>query len=226
MKKVIVISLGGSLIVPDEIDIKFLTKFKDLIHKYKNYKYVIVTGGGSIARKYIHALQETHKSEYLQSLSGISVTRMNARFLSYFFNLDQEGIPHDMKHVENLLQKNDIVFCGALRYSEHQTSDTTCAKLANFLKTDFINLTVVSGLYTKNPLEHKDAVFIPKISWKDFEKKALKIPFKPGQHFVLDQKAATLIKKYKITTYIFGKDLKDFENYLAEKNFGGTVISN
>jgi len=35
MKKVIVISLGGSLIVPDEIDVSFLKDFKKVILKNK-----------------------------------------------------------------------------------------------------------------------------------------------------------------------------------------------
>ena len=57
--KTIVISLGGSLIVPDKIDIPFLRKFREIINKHKTkYKFIIVTGGGSTARKYINALSE------------------------------------------------------------------------------------------------------------------------------------------------------------------------
>ena len=44
----IVISLGGSVIVPDKIDVNFLEKFKKIINKIKKgNKIVIVTGGGS-----------------------------------------------------------------------------------------------------------------------------------------------------------------------------------
>lgn len=228
MKRVIVISLGGSLIVPNEIDVKFLNKFKQLIKKHeKDYKFVVVCGGGSLARKYIKALKETGKSEFLQSMIGISSTRFNARFMSYFFGKDaNEGIPHDMEHVKNLLKVHDIVFCGALRYAPKETSDGTAAKLASFLKTEFINLTNVLGLYTKNPLEYKDARFIPRISWQDFYKKANQIKFKPGQHFVLDQRASEIIRNYKIKTYILGKNLKELDNLLSGKKFKGTAIEN
>ena len=227
-KKVIVLSLGGSLIVPDNIDVKFLEGFKRIINKHKNkYKFVVVCGGGSIARKYISALRDSGKSELLQSMSGIAVTRMNARFMTYFFGGDaNEGIPHDMKQVKNLLIKNDIVFCGALRYAPHETSDSTAAKLANFLNTEFINLTLVSGLYTSNPLTHKDAKFIPKISWQKFWKKAKKIKFKPGQHFVLDQDASEIILKNKIRTYILGKNISELDRLLEGKIFRGTIIEN
>ena len=227
MAKVIVLSLGGSLIIPDKVDIDFLEKFKKVINKHRaGYKFVVVTGGGSVARKYISALKLAGKSEYLQSMAGIGTTRMNARFLTYIFGKDaNEGIPHDMKHVANLLKKNDVVFCGTLRYAEKETSDATSAKLARFFNTEFINLTLVPGLYTKNPLEHKDAKFIPKISWKDFYKITNKIKYKPGQHFVLDQHASEIIMKYKIKTYILGKNMKNLDNLLSGKKFNGTVIN-
>lgn len=225
-KKILVMSLGGSLIIPDEIDLAFLSRFKKIIKKHTSkYKFVIVTGGGSVARKYIKALRLAGKSEYIQSLSGIAITRLNARFLNWFFDQDTKGIPHDMKHVKNLLVKHDVVFCGALRYAPEQTSDSTSAELASYFNTEFINLTLVSGLHDKNPLMHKNAKFIPEISWNNFYKMASKIPFKPGQHFVLDQNAARIIKEHKIKTYIIGKNLKNLENFLNNKKFRGTVIA-
>ena len=156
-KKVIVLSLGGSLIVPEEIDVEFLRKFREVLKKnFQKYKFVVVCGGGSVARTYIRALREDKKSDYLQSQVGISITRLNARFMSYFFGKDaNDGIPHDIKSVENLLKKNNIIFCGALRYGEDQTSDTVAVKIANYFKTDFINLTNVKGLYDSNPAKNK-----------------------------------------------------------------------
>lgn len=225
-KRVIVLSLGGSLIVPDEIDVNLLQKFKQILRKHEaNYKFVIVTGGGSIARKYISALRQENKPEILQSMAGISVTRMNARFMTYFFGKDaSEGIPHDMHQVRNLLVKNELVFCGALRYADKETSDTNAAKLAHFLNCEFINLTNVDGLFTSNPKENKNAKFIPSISWKKFLERANKIKYTPGMHFVLDQSAAKIIKEHKIKTYILGKNLKNLDNLLAGKKFKGTTI--
>ncbi|MBU3907320.1 MAG: UMP kinase [Nanoarchaeota archaeon] len=225
-KRVVVLSLGGSLIIPDKVEINFLKKFKEIIKKNtKNYKFIIVCGGGSIARKYIYALRESGKSEELQSLSGIGATRMNARFMSYFFSQNPwKGIPHKMRQIKKYLRKQDIVFCGALEYHQKQTSDSTSAEIASHFKTDFINLTNVQGLHDKNPLEHKNAKFIPLISWKDFNKMASKKAFKPGQHFVLDQSASKIIMENKITTYILGPDMKQLNNLLNGKKFKGTII--
>lgn len=225
-KRVVVISLGGSLIVPDEIDLSFLRKFREVIKKNTNkYKFVIVCGGGSVARKYIFALREEGKSDYLQSMAGIAVTRLNARFMSYFFDKDPDsGIPHDMKHVETLLRKNDLVFCGALRYAPNQTSDATACRLAADLKTDFINLTNIKGLYNKNPLKFKDAKFIPATTREQLAKIVNAIPQKPGMHAPVDHTAMKIILEHKIKTYILGKDTKQIDNLLNGKKFIGTTI--
>ena len=50
----IVISLGGSVIIPNKVDLEYLEKFKQFILKLKkNHKIIIVTGGGKTARNYI-----------------------------------------------------------------------------------------------------------------------------------------------------------------------------
>jgi len=226
MKKVIVLSLGGSLIIPDKIDIRFIKEFKKTILKNtKKYKFVIVCGGGSIARKYISALKILKVNEKLQNLSGISATRMNARFMNYFFNHDpKQGISHKVETLQKDIKKQDVIFCGALEYKPNQTSDSTAAELASYFKTIFINLTNVKGLYNKNPIKYKNAKFIPKISWENFYKLANKNKYSPGQHFVLDQTASGIIMKNKVTTYIVGKNLKELDNLLNNKKFNGTII--
>lgn len=225
-KKVIVLSLGGSLIIPDKVDIKYLKEFKKMILKNtKKYKFIIGCGGGSIARKYISALRASGMNEKFQSLSGIAATRMNARFMNYFFKIDPEyGIPHTKTTLKKYIKKRDVVFCGALEYKPNQTSDSTAAQLARKFKAKFINLTNVKGLYDKDPRKYKNAKFIKKISWKDFDKMAHASKYQPGQHFVLDQTASKIILEEKIPTYIIGKDLKQLDNILKGKDFKGTLV--
>ncbi len=227
-KKIVVLSLGGSLIIPNDVDFSYLKNFKKTIKKNSGkFKFIIVCGGGSIARKYISALEREKINEHYQSLAGISATRTNARFMSYFFNQDSEaGIPQEMEQIHDYLRKQNIVFCGALEYKPNQTSDSTSAEIAKHFKSIFINLTDVQGLHDKNPKKFKDAKFISKISWKDFHEMANKIKYKPGQHFVLDQKASKTILDEKIPTYILGKDLKQLDNLLNGKKFRGTEIKN
>ena len=225
-KKVIVLNLGGSLIIPDEINFNFLQKFKKVIlRNSKKYKFIIVCGGGSIARKYIGALRKAGLNEEFQNFSGISATRMNARFMNYLFGISPEvGIPDTTETLKRYIKKKDIIFCGALEYKPRQTTDSTAAELARHFRTIFVTLTNVAGLYNKNPLEHKDAKLILRISWKEFCRMANKNKYEPGQHFVLDQTAAEIIMKARIPTYILGKDLKQLEAVLRDKNFKGTLI--
>ena len=49
----------------------------------------------------------------------------------------------------------------------------------------------------------------------------MKIKYKPGQHFVLDQTAAKMILKNKTPTYII-ESPKELDNLLNGKKFIGT----
>jgi uridylate kinase len=224
-----VIILGGSRIAPKdkEIDYDFIEKFEDLIENHPSHRFVVVTGGGTTARKYISALKKLGKKTKTQSKAGIAVTRFHALFLSRIFGAkanDPKKIPKNMKKVKSLLAKNQVVFCGALRWDKNKTSDGTSADLAGFLKAPFINLTNIRGLYTSNPKTNKKAKFIKKISWKKFYNMASKIKFKAGQHFVLDQDAAETIMEKKIPTYIVGS-LEDVDKIISnKKGLKGTVI--
>ncbi len=220
-----VISVGGSCIVPDEVDYKFINNFENFLNKNKSIKFVIVTGGGSTARKYISALRNLKQKTKSQCLTGIAITRFHAGFLARLFGKKaNEIIPENMNKVKSLLAKNQVVFCGGLRYGEKKTSDGTAADIAGYLNCPFINLTNVKGIYDKNPKKHKNAKFIKDISWKRFYELARQIEFKAGQHFVLDQNAARTAMIYKIPTYIVGS-LKDIENIIKEKKYQGSLIS-
>ncbi|MFH0711526.1 MAG: hypothetical protein V1889_00175 [archaeon] len=224
MEKVWVISLGGSRIVPDDVDDKFLVRFKRLLDSHGDKRFVVVTGGGSTARRYMGALKKLKKGMKARSMEGIVVTRLHAGFMARIFGkVANEDVPLNMKRVKNLLRKNRVVFCGALRYYRKNTSDGTAAKLAGYLGCSFINLTNVRGLYSANPKTNKGARFISRISWDDFYGMFRKIKFEAGQHFVLDQSAARVIRDEKIVTYIVGS-LKAIDGILRGKKFVGTII--
>ncbi|MCR4284599.1 MAG: hypothetical protein NUV97_00970 [archaeon] len=224
-QKLWVISLGGSRIIPEEVDNSFLIRFKKMIDSHPTHKFVVVTGGGSTARKYISSLKKLNKNTKDQSLSGIAITRFHAGFMSRLFGKKaNEDIPKNMHKVKSLLLKNQVVFAGALRYEENNTSDGTSAKIAGYLGCPFINLTNIKGLYTSNPKTHKRAKFIKAISWKNFNEIAKKIKYEAGQHFVLDQSAAEVIMNKRISTYIVGSVASIDKIIKGERDFGGTLI--
>lgn len=226
MKKPIVISLGGSLIAPEKMNSAFLKQLRKTLSKhYKKNSFIIVCGGGVIARKYISALREDGRSEKDQSLAGIRATCLNAEFMMEWFRKDaNEKLPKSPEEIKGLLKKNKVVFCCAFRYVAHTTSDDTAAKLAKKFKAPLINLSNVDALYTKDPSKYKDAKKIPYISWKEFEEVAHRLKYKAGQHFIIDQKTSSYIKKNKIKTFLLGNKLKNLSNLLSDKKFNGTIV--
>jgi len=223
--KTYVISIGGSAIVPDEIDIKFLKQLKKTVSKLsKNNKLVIVCGGGKPARDYIKAAKQFNVSDSMSCLAGIQSTKLNATLVSLIVH-GNPFMPNSLKEVKYALNKRNIVVIGALGFQPNMTSDGDAAQVAAYLNAEmFINVTDVAGLYDKNPKEFKNAKFIPKISFEDFWKIASKIKFKAGQHFVLDQSGAKIIKQHKIKTVIV-KGMDNLEQVILGKKFKGTVIS-
>jgi uridylate kinase len=224
-KEVLVISLGGSQIIPRKINHSYLKKFKRVVFELKKkYKIVVVCGGGSLAREYIKAISLEKGNSVFQSFAGINATRANARFVSYFFGYDPSyGIPKKKRILKKYLKEREIVFCGALDYKPNQTSDSTAADLAKDFNSIFINLSNVLGLYDKNPLKYKNAKFIPKISWRDFDNMTQKIKFKPGQNFVLDQTASKIILENKIPTYLL-KEPEEILKVISGKKYKGSII--
>lgn len=221
----VVISLGGSIIVPDKVDYTYLKKFSKFVKKFsRKNKVVVVTGGGSTARKYIESLRHLTNKKDVFSIVGIATTRLNARLVSGVFGI-KEKIPESLPEVKKALRKRNLVVCGALGMQKNMTSDGNAAEVAEAIKGIFVNITNVDGLYTSNPKTNKNAKFIPSVSFSDFMERVNKIKFKAGQHFVLDQSAAKIINRSKIKTYIVSNDLKNLDRLLKGKNFVGTVIS-
>ncbi|MCH8049428.1 UMP kinase, partial [Patescibacteria group bacterium] len=88
--KPIIMSVGGSLIVPaGGPDADFLCAFHDLVRsKVKaGRRFVIVTGGGKTARRYIQAAEDVRHKIDPEDLDwlGIHATRLNGHLMRTVF---------------------------------------------------------------------------------------------------------------------------------------------
>src|SRR2546425_4547170 len=82
MEKVVV-SLGGSVLVPGDDDARYLRDLAALLRDVSaRVKLFVVTGGGRIARYYIETGRTLGIGERTLDEFGIAVTRLNARLLA------------------------------------------------------------------------------------------------------------------------------------------------
>ena len=227
-KKTVIISLGGSLIVPEELDWKFIKNFKRMIERHikKGYKCVIITGGGKIARKYIAAAALIDKiADEDKDWIGIHATRMNAHFIRTIFRRHAHPIinkdPHDFKYFLHF-KKEILVASG---WKPGFSTDYDAVVLAKNLGVkQVINLSNIDFVYTKDPRKFKDAKRLENLSWKKY-RAMVGNKWNPGMNAPFDPVASKLAERLGLEVSIIGgKNLKNFENYLSGRKFQGTVI--
>ena len=224
MPKTIILSLGGSLIFPEDLDKKFLLDFKKVIEKYikKNYRFVIICGGGRLARNFQQIASEKRKlsSEELDWL-GIYATRINAHILKSIFGGYAEENVILNPNQKIAFKKNIVIASGWL---PGWSTDYDAVLLAKNLRTkSVINMSNVDYVYDKDPRKQSDAKKIEKMAWKNFRKISGN-KWKAGMNVPFDPIAAKEAEKSGIKVYIVGKDLNNLKNLLDGKKFNGTLI--
>ena len=225
MTKIYVISLGGSLVVPNEINIKFLSLFKNIIEKKikENKKFIIIVGGGKTARNYQNAAKALTKvsNEDLDWL-GIHATRINAHLLLTIFR--KYAYFRIIKNPKEKAKFKEKILIAA-GWKPGFSTDYDAVLLAKTHGSDtIINLTNVDYVYDKDPNKFKDAKPFKEISWKDYLK-LIEQKWIPGMSAPFDPIASKLAQKFKFKVVILnGKKIKNLKNYLENKKFTGTII--
>lgn len=222
MRKVI-IKFGGSLLVPDEIDVMFLKEFRTFIEEYvkKGFKFGIVVGGGRTCRKYQDAIKKLigNKQRLLDEL-GIEVTKLNAYFLKTIFKELADDTMITDYSID--ISSDKPVLIGAGYKPDWSTDYDTIMLSEKFGQKEVIVMSNIEYVYDKDPNKFDDAEPFEKLTWEQMLK-LCKGPWKPGLNSPLDPKAAELGAKnnHKI---IFLKGLNNLKKYLDGKDFKGTVV--
>ena len=226
MKNPTIISLGGSLVVPDEIDTQFVVGFKQLIEKEVVFgkSFILIIGGGKICRRYQKAGTEISglSNEELDWL-GIHVTRLNAEFMRIVFgSLAHPNVIIDPTTV-GLIKESLAIGAG---WKPGNSTDFAAVVMAKtFGARKIVNLSNIDYAYDKDPNQYPDAKKIEKISWKEF-KKIIPAEWSPGVNTPFDPVAAREAETLGIEVAIMnGKNLANLDSYLNGKAFQGTVIS-
>lgn len=225
----IVMSVGGSLIVPDQIDTNFLSALKKLIttETANGRRFIIIAGGGKTARRYQEAAAATApmQDEDLDWL-GLHATRLNGHLLLTIFR--------DLAHRVMVTNPDDVLdapkdakLIVAAGYRPGASTDLRAIQIAARIGAQkVVNLSNIEYVYTADPKTNPDAEKIEDITWAEF-RKIIPEEWGPGLNSPFDPVAAREAERLNIeVASIDGSNLASLQNYLDGKPFTGTKIHN
>jgi uridylate kinase len=222
--KTVVLSLGGSIIVPDKPDYFFLSEFKNFIIRHLDkYRFIIVCGGGKINSYYNHAATRISnvKEEDLDWI-GIMATRLNGELVRAIFGeLAYSRVIYD-PHEEVTTEKNIIVAAG---WNPGCSTDMDAVILAKrYDAQEVINLSNISHVYNKDPNKFQDAEKLHSLTWDEY-RKMVGHKWIPRLNSPFDPIASKEAHIHNIRVVILkGTDLKNLENYFEKRAYEGTII--
>lgn len=223
----VVVSVGGSLIVPDGIDTSFLQQFRELLLKKirEGFSFYIITGGGKTARRYQEAANEVRGELMREDVDwlGIHSTRLNAHLMRTIFSEDAQS--RIVKNPTRPIKPRAPIIIGA-GWKPGWSTDY-CAVLAarRIGAKKLVNLSNIDYVYDADPKKNPGAKKIEKIGWSEF-RKIIPDHWDPGLSSPFDPIAAREAEHLKLEVAIMnGAHLERFDQYLSGKAFEGTVIS-
>jgi len=223
----VVVSLGGSVIVPDDDDDIFLKRFAEMVWSLcDRYQLYLVCGGGRIARYYIKVgralgLQESDLDEL-----GIMTTRINATLVARV--LGERGIgkvPTDILEAHRMERKGKVVVMGGT--VPGHTTDAVSAMLAKEVRAvRIVNGTSVDAVYTADPRKDPKAERLPRLTHQQLYELVNVGLHGAGPSNVFDRLGAQIARDNHIDIYIVdGRDLADMRAAIEGRPIKGTVVS-
>ena len=225
----IVISIGGSLIVPNGgIDTKFLNKLnkfiRDQLAKNNNRQFFLVIGGGGTTRGYQAAAREVVGQIEPEDLDwlGIHATRLNAQLIRTIFR--DIAHPYIIKHYEIIRKVTEPVVIAAGGKPGWSTDYDAVLLCEDYGVKTVINLSNIDQAYDKDPKQFPDAKPINKISWDGF-RQIVGDKWSPGMNAPFDPIAAKMAQEMAVKVVILnGNNFENLQKYFKGEEFLGTVI--
>lgn len=229
-----VLSVGGSIVVPENPDVEFISKFvamvKDWLNEDESNRLILVVGGGAPARVYQNAffdvLKNLNDKNSCDSDSadwiGIMATRLNAQLVKSCFG---DLCKNDVIYNPTL----DVEFTGkvllAAGWKPGFSTDNDAVLLAQkYGAKTVVNLSNIEKVYTDDPKKNPDAKPLDNISWADF-RKMVGDEWVPGKNCPFDPIASKKASENGMTVICAGgKNIENIKNILNDKDFIGTKI--
>ncbi|MBI4092843.1 MAG: UMP kinase [Candidatus Kerfeldbacteria bacterium] len=221
MKPPLVISLGGSVIVPRRVDVRFLKRFVALIRKLSKSRRIAITcGGGAAARSMAAAARAlgVRRNEDLHWI-GIRQTATNAEVVRAALGVRGPVIT---SYSERTRFSGRIVVAAGRRPGG--TTDYCAVVLARALgATTIYNITDVAGVYSADPRVSRRARLLPALTWRGFLR-LIGSPLMPSMHAPFDPVASRAAARHRVRVVVMSKDTANFARALDGLPFVGTVI--
>jgi uridylate kinase len=223
-----VVSVGGSIVVPDEIDTEFVRKFVSTLRKFtktaRDRKFVLVVGGGMTARRYQKAARDVSNSAKADSLDqiGIASTHLNAEVLrTACGDLCEDPVFINPTKITGIT--GSVLIGGG--WKPGFSTDAVAVYAAERVAADkLINLSNIAQVYTEDPRENPDAKALTEISWNEM----LAIvgdEWTPGKNTPFDPSASKKAAEMGLEVVVAdGRDLENLSNILSGNPFAGTTI--
>ncbi len=220
----VVISLGGSIVCGEELNIEYISKFRKFLTEFsKKHKIFLVVGGGRVAREYIHAAENLGMDQYTMDMLGINASRMNAALF-----LGEYSYPRVAMNIEEAViasSSYNVVLMGGTEPGH--TTDGVSLLLAERLGENLVvNMTSVGALYDRDPRVYEDANKIEHLSYEDAEKMFFELKMNAGLNIPFDLISLKIAERSRIKICIIGKDIESLKMVIADGRCPGTVIGN
>ncbi len=222
----VVISVGGSILIPDQNDSVYIGKLANMLKSVsKTVRVCVVVGGGKIARYYTVTGRELGGNENQLDLLGIGCTRLNAKLLALALgDVSSTDIPVDVRTAEKMFQKGGIVVMGGTEPGH--TTDAVAAMLAKGLGARLvINATSVDAVYSDDPRKNPNAERYDRLTIDRLEELVYS-DHGAGKSSVFDPLGVKIAKEEGIDiAMVDGRNLAELENAILGKPFSGTYIT-
>jgi len=224
MEKVVV-SIGGSILVPGEKDAEFIGKLAEMLKEVsKEVQLAIICGGGKTARYYAGIAKELGGDTYAQDILGIAATRMNAQLLSLALGDMPDTVTGDVKETAEASKPGHIAVMGGT--VPGHTTDAVSAMVAAEMKADrIVNGTAVDAVYTDDPRKNPDAKKITSMTIDQLGDIVYK-EHGASKSSVFDPLGVKLAKENHIDILIIdGRNLDELRNAILGKDIKGTFVN-
>ena len=222
----VVVSLGGSVLVPGEDDVRYLQNLAEmLVASAASLKIYAVTGGGRTARWYIEAGRALGADEAFLDRLGIDATRANAKLLiAALRGAAAKSVPMTVAAAARLGRRGRIVVMGGT--TPGHTTDLVAAQLARAVRAKrLVNATSVDGVYDRDPRGDVKARRFDTLAYDDLVRLAGSGHDRAGPATVFDPQAAQFVARWRIpVAVVHGRDLEALRNAMFGRPFRGTNV--